>query len=183
MITDGEVGQTDVSKCDDLLTEMNFKADFVKVLLINGGIPDISVSCAFTRSNPHQVLLYKNDTPEQVAIMTKDNIQTVKKLLVENKITSYQSFLDNYSILENYIRSQCVGRMDDPNIRHQLLLMGKEIVKNQSMLSDDELTSALVSSDNAKIQDAMKMMLLNYDRSLANEYHCKMQWLLECTKG
>lgn len=165
LITDGEVGDDEVSRTDKLLD--NYKLEKSICYIIANTVyskPNMSVTCPFTRNCSSKVYkkYYNEEMTEEISF-TQDDF----KILDELDTISLDNFLEKYNLLENLIIAKNMGKESNVPLKNQIVIMKNRLVK--------ELSSKMAStSDYSKIRDYLKAndltTALNIIKTMTDEY-------------
>lgn len=150
LITDGEVGQYEVEKCDQEF-EKNKNIliyDYAEVYLIGRkNSTNLSVACPFTRFCASKTILKSPDEAEDKVIteISLDDLKIVEKV---SSISTEAEFNLNFESLKKACIVRLIGTNGDVELRKALLLMQKRIVQNnaeenKSLLKEEKIDTLL----------------------------------------
>ena len=117
IVTDGGVDSEEIKKCDDKVKEYNLQFRYVSIYII-GSDGDESVGCPFCRGIPG--VTYKtedNGEEKKLATCNKDDTEALQNI---DKIKSLEQFNSKYLNLFNAIRSKCLGKKEDNDLKNAL---------------------------------------------------------------
>ena len=127
IITDGNVGECEISEADEKVKNINYSFDFVSVYIL-GNEGDLSVGSPFCRATPNKT--YKKACPQdkftELITLSSDDIETLQNL--EN-YDNYEEFINNYDKIYNAVQAKCLGTSDS-YLKEKLEKMFKKITEN-----------------------------------------------------
>ena len=178
LLTDGEVSDSSVSKCDTFLE--NYKLDESICYIVSKYNCNMSVTCPFTRNCKSKVYFKQENSElqEQVSYNEED----FKKLEELDSIT-LDNFLSSYSLLENLIIAQNMGKSGNIPLKNQIVLMKKRLVKELSdkmaSTNTDSIRKCLESNDlNTALKLAKQMTNEYFSDSMTNDLEKKINHLI-----
>ena len=129
IITDGNVGISEISEADEKVKSINYSFDFVSVYIL-GDDGDLSIGSPFCRATPNKT--FKKRGPEdkytELITLSIEDIETLQNL--EN-YNNYDHFINDYDKIYNAVQAKCIGT-SDPNLKEKLEKMFKNIIENNS---------------------------------------------------
>jgi hypothetical protein len=145
-ISDGQIGNECVETCSEIL--LSWKFNLVSIYLIyTGGTINESVSCALTRSSPHNIYIYKHGLLTQPAIKVTDN--DYKFVYNIENINTIEEFLKQKEILKNVLVSINMGTNGNKVLHAKLVALKNKLTKYESKIflkNIDNPVSRLIES-------------------------------------
>jgi len=145
-ISDGQIGNECVETCSEIL--LSWKFNLVSIYLIyTGGTINESVSCALTRSSPHNIYIYKHGLLTQPAIKVTDN--DYKFVYNIENINTIEEFLKQKEILKNVLVSINMGTNGNKVLHTKLVALKNKLTKYESKIflkNIDNPVSRLIES-------------------------------------
>ena len=127
IVTDGQVNESEIEKCDDLMKNYNIKFKYVTIYIV-GDYGDLSVGAPFCRDCPNQTIHIKNEKErESFNTLSKIELNLFNKM---EEISTYEDFEKNFEKLEKVIKAKVLGKNGDITIKNKLEKIEKEIMKN-----------------------------------------------------
>lgn len=157
IITDGQIGSSDIEYCDKVLNNRPFKS--VTVHFLNtGGHMNLSVSAPFTRKTEYQIFV----DGKQLA-----NGSSARTIDISPYFNEPQKFIDESEQLLKDIVMQNLGKTNI-DLRTQLLELQKNLLKviaiNNSNKNDyTTIRTSLTNNDNENSIKLIKSIILNAD--------------------
>lgn len=134
LITDGEVGDHSVHKCDNILEEANQKEGFkikkaICYVIGSYAEPNLSVTCPFTRFSDSKVFSRQGANPMKAVMnyTTEDY-----KILDELEEISLENFEAQYETIEKLVIARNMGRASNLPLKNQLVSMKTRLIKELS---------------------------------------------------
>lgn len=133
LITDGEIMDYDVEKCDQTLEKAKQEGFQIrKAICYTIGYrdePNLSVTCAFTRYGESRVFSKGGDKPLRTVMQyTKEDF----KILEEFAEISLENFQANFEKIEQLIIAKNMGRNSNPEMKDQLVHMKARLIREYS---------------------------------------------------
>lgn len=134
LMTDGEVGDHSVTRCDQIFdeakTKHNYKIQKAIVYVVgNYHEPNLSVTCPFTRFSESKVFSRLGNGPlKEVMSYTAEDYKILDSL---EEIT-LENFEAQYEKIEQLIIAQNMGKDGNPTLKNQLVSMKTRLVKELS---------------------------------------------------
>lgn len=183
LITDGEVSQNEVQECDSNFqsSKNNLIYDYAEVYLIGDKkSTNLSVGCPFTRFCPSKTIL---KCPQEEKIITQVYSEDLKIVEKISSISTEGEFNENYESLKNALIVRLIGTSGDIEIRKNLLLMQKRIIRNnseQKKIEKEEKIDILLKNKNF---EEAKKELYNCFETIQNEFSKKINLLIRISDG
>jgi hypothetical protein len=167
IITDGETGVHEVQRCDERLGGTHVFQQVVCHLIANQGTVNMSVSCPFTRSSPHEVYLYPRDTHERTlqTAVSKADLTLLKTLDDIRTVKEFEAAADR---LEAVVVARGMGTGGDPALRDRLLAMKKRIVATEAR---EKAASSAVQQLEAALTAHQAAEAVIWARRVTEEYY------------
>ena len=186
LITDGEVDQYEVEKCDQEF-EKNKNIliyDYAEVYLIGRkNSTNLSVACPFTRFCASKTILKSPEEAEDKVIteISLDDLKIVEKV---SSISTEAEFNLNFESLKKACIVRLIGTNGDVELRKALLLMQKRIVQNnaeenKSLLKEEKIDTLLKDK---KFEEA-KNELYNCFQTIDTDFSKKINLLIRMSDG
>lgn len=163
LVTDGEVGDYEVNKCDTILNkafaDKKFKIGKAVCYVIgNYSEPNLSVTCPFTRRSESKVFS-RTRASELKTVM--QYTQEDYKVLDSLEEISLENFEAKYTSIEQLIIAINMGREGNPELKNQLVAMKTRLVKELSKklgkkMSYSEKIREMLREQ--RVQDALGMV-------------------------
>lgn len=186
LITDGEVDQYDVEKCDQEFEKNKNKLmyDYAEVYLIGRkNSTNLSVACPFTRSCASKTILKSPEETEDKVIteISLDDLKIAEKV---SSISTEGEFNFNFESLKKACIVRLIGTNGDVELRKALLLMQKRIIQNnakenQSLLKEEKIDTLLKDK---KFEEA-KNELYNCFQTIDGDFSKKINLLIRMSDG
>lgn len=134
LVTDGEVGDYNVSACDKILEEASQKKKFKikkSICYVIGSYnePNLSVTCPFTRYSESKVFSRKGaEAIKSVMQYTAADYE----ILTDLENITLENFESKYETIEKLIIAQNMGRDSNLPLKNQLVTMKTKLVKELS---------------------------------------------------
>ena len=144
-ISDGQIGNDCVQICSEILLSWTFNSVSI-YLIYTGGEINESVSCALTRSSPHNIYIYKNGLMQPAIEVTDNDYKFVYN--IEN-INTIEDFLKQKEILKNVLVSINMGTNGNKVLHTKLVALKNKLTKYESksfLKSSDNPVSRLIKS-------------------------------------
>jgi hypothetical protein len=131
LVTDGEVSDHDVRRCDNILEQVkqlnNFRIKKAICYVIGSySEPNLSVTCPFTRFSESKVFSRCGANPlKSIMNYTSEDY----KILDELEVISLENFEAKYETIEQLIIAQNMGREGNLPLKNQLVSMKTRLVK------------------------------------------------------
>jgi hypothetical protein len=184
LITDGEVDQNEVHKCDKELEKNKNKLiyDYAEVYLIGRKEQtNLSVACPFTRFCPSKTIL---KSPKEEKVITEISSEDLKIFEKISSISTEEEFNLHFESLKKAFIARLIGTSGDVELRKNLLLMQKRIVKNnaenQKSSSKEEKIDILLKEK--KFKEA-KNELFNCFQTIDCDFSKKINLLIRMSDG
>ena len=133
-MTDGEVGDYSVQRCDKIIEEAKAKSKFEiqkSIVYVVGEYhePNLSVTCPFTRSFESKVFTKSGASPlkELISYTAEDY-----KILDSLEDISLQNFESQYEKIQQLIIAQNMGKDANLPLKNQLVAMKTKLIKELS---------------------------------------------------
>lgn len=182
LITDGDVGDKEVSYMDDMMKDIKF--DKVVCYIIANEYSsrlNLSVTCPFTRNCEAEVYTkYNGKEMEQKISLTKKDFEILEN--IENM--TLDNFDTQYNLIESLIIAKNMGKTGDENLKNKILQMKKRLFHelsnklsngNQSM----NIRSLLEKNDIKTALDEIKKITDDYfGESITNILDKKINYLI-----
>ena len=129
IVTDGQVGESDIKQSDNLMNYYNIKFKFVSFYAI-GSEADLSVRAPFCRNCPNKTIhvLNANQRMEKPSI-SFDEISALNKLL---NINTIQEFNSEFNKLQSAIKAKQLGKNGGQDLMFKLLAFKNRIINGLS---------------------------------------------------
>lgn len=178
IVTDGQVGDSDVQECVRILTGMSFNN--VKIHFVNtGGKMNLSVSAPFIRNCQEFELLVDG--------VSNSSGSTQKIMHMLDSITSPEEFLANYATINASVVAMTMGAGEHKPLHDKICNLNKgiqqELAKRNSVGSDWKTLQELCKTDNSSALKMLQGMISGANKNIAKDIHDKIQHLLEQCKG
>lgn len=166
IITDGEVGISNIDRCEKLLSDWTF--EYVEAHLIGRSV-NMSVTCPFTRTSPHTVYLYEPTNNYSQSMVTHVTAKDMELITEISSISSVEKFNEIAPKLETVLIARTMGTDGNMELRDKLLDMKKRITNSISYEAG--------RSDSTK-EFILSLRTGDYDRAvvharkLTSEYYC-----------
>lgn len=168
-MTDGEVGDFSVTRCDKILEDAKEKNNFKiqkAIVYVVGGYhePNLSVTCPFTRYSESKVFSRLGNNPlKEVMSYTAEDY----KILDSLEDITLENFEAQYEKIEQLIIAQNMGKDGNQPLKNQLVSMKTWLVKELSKkLGKKEFSSQL----REKLQAQELKESLEIIKNLAEKY-------------
>ena len=145
-ISDGQIGNEIVQMCSEIFSTWKFNSVSVH-LIYTGGTINESVSCALTRSSPHNIYIYKDGSLTQPVITVTD--RDYKSVYNIENINTIEEFLKQKEILKNVLVSINMGTNGNKVLHTKLVALKNKLTKYESksfLKNIDNPVSRLVES-------------------------------------
>ena len=184
LITDGQVGEYEVQKCDEEFQNYKNKLiyDYAEVYLIGRKeYTNLSVACPFTRFCPSKTVL---KSPEEEKVITEISSEDLKIAEKIASISTEAEFNQHFESLKKAFIVRLIGTSGDVELRKNLLLMQKRIVshnaENQKTSLKEEKIDTLLKEN--KFEEA-KNELLNCFQTIDTDFSKKINLLIRMSDG
>ena len=128
LITDGQVSDSSVQKCDQILNEYALEKSICYIISTGYGL-NMSVTCPFTRKCDNEVYEKENGQPlKQLVQYTPEDykiLDTLDEITLEN-------FESSYDKIEGLIIALNMGKEGNIPLKNQLVVMKNRLVKELS---------------------------------------------------
>jgi hypothetical protein len=162
-VTDGEVDDIDVTKCDQILqtafAQSNFRIAKSVCYVIGANIePNLSVTCPFTRRSVSKVFSRRGGRPLKTIM---DNTPEDLKLIKSLENITLENFEAKYEKIEKLIIAINMGKDGDIKLKNQLVVLKTKLIKELSKtlakkMNYSEKVRAKLQEQN--VQEALDMI-------------------------
>lgn len=178
IITDGQVSESDVKKCDDIMNRLKL-SDVTVEFIDTGGSMNLSVAAPFTR-NANNINIVVNSTP-----LHSGNTSDPIDLTIY--ATDPEKFIAEYEQLYKKIVMKTVGKRDD-NLRNQLLDLQKNLLRViASRIFDassyDRIREKLIEGDFNTSVELLESIINASDKNIAITIENFIQTLCKQCEG
>ena len=189
LITDGEVVQNSVNRCDQILQDYRLvQLSRVECHIVNAN-PNLSVSCPFTRNGECKVTTYRLDPLSSsnhlngvVQLhLTKDDWTLLRAI----ETVTLDTFLSKYENLQSILIAKHMGREGDPILKEKFIALKKRLIQEMSERNSTKtdynqmLTDCLTSRQIPDAIEISKRMLVDfYSASPVTELSRKIDTLI-----
>jgi hypothetical protein len=161
IFTDGQVSDLNVVQADTILSQTPI--DKVECYIISSGVPNLSVSCPFTRDNESETYYKKwNEPVFRVQRNSAQDLELIKNLHSIN----LETFNEKYSSIESILIAKNMGKTGDTDTKDLLLELKKNLVK--------QLASQTKSPFGSEIREHLKLgsfgSALEVARTMTTQY-------------
>lgn len=129
LITDGQVSDSSVQRCDEYLNEYQLEKSICYIISTGYGPPNMSVTCPFTRRCDNEV--YEKNQGSDLKKLVEYTPEDYKILDTLDDIT-LENFEANYDKIEGLIIALNMGKSGNIPLKNQLVVMKNRLVKELS---------------------------------------------------
>ena len=172
IITDGQVMQNDVNKCDKILHQDRepWKFNNVECFVIDSfsSNPNMSVTCPFTRVSPHEVTLIGR-VEEFTQTLSQEDLDILAGI---DTIDTIDKFNETYESLNKAIVARTMGVANATQLKNKLLVLKAKLIRDESISeSKKDFVTNLTNN----------LTLGNFDEALSDAYELsKQHYSKEC---
>jgi hypothetical protein len=186
LITDGEVGVSEVDSCDSFIIKHNIRfASSICYIIGRSTSINLSVSCPFSRFCPFSTIQLKDETSysqvQPAVCVTKEDIELLNNL---NQINTFEELTFHYEPILRALTSRVFGTTGDRALRNECVALRVRITKNfvtkESSLPE-EFTQALDSNNYQKTFEIGGKIISEYFRP--NDFESMIQLLIRMCEG
>lgn len=179
LITDGQVSENEVAKCDEILKSSPFAS--VNVKFVNtGGVMNLSVSTPFTRNSPKVVIKVGKDV---LAATSTNQIDLAKYYGYPPK------FIADFEDLNKQITLQNLGQTN-VKLRNELLDLQKNLLGCVAKMGSEKegeayekLRGHLKNQEHASAMDTVVKIIEGVDKNLGKQIEGFIQTLVSKCSG
>lgn len=177
LITDGEVLSRSIDNCDSIMNGLSpIKSADIYII---GNNANMSVSCPFTRTCPHDIIIYKNsEIPDQLIISQQD----IDLLAGIDSISDIVTFDKQYDSILKALTARMMGRQDtDIKIHDQIVRLQNRLRREFLCKQSYNIDEKMIKVDcNKALVDLKKMIVLS---TSGNTFQALIDQLLNISKG
>ena len=184
LITDGQVGEYEVQKCDEEFKNYKnkLKYDYAEVYLIGKKeYTNLSVACPFTRFCPSKIVLKSPEEEKVISEISSEDLKIAEKIA---SISTESEFNQHFESLKKAFIIRLIGTSGDVELRKNLLLMQKRIVshnaENKKCSLKEEKIDTLLKEN--KFEEA-KNELFNCFETIDTDFSKKINLLIRMSDG
>lgn len=156
LITDGQVGSSEIDKCDEMIKSQNMTfGRFDGYIIGEKKYANMSVTCPFTRNCSHTVQqIEPGQEPETIVDVSAEDFAIIEKI---KTIDDLDIFMSSYPTMEKVFAARLLGTVGDQELRKEVVKMQQRITANQAkkVTKDDESTLLMKSIANGDMKTAL----------------------------
>ena len=127
IVTDGGVGRSDITKCDDFIKSNNIRFKYVSTYVVGSG-GNLSVGTPFTRGCANQTILIESGKDPQVKMQVSERaLRTFERI---EQINTYEEFRESYGKLSNSILAKMMGKDPDEELKSKLIDLKNRVLNS-----------------------------------------------------